>query len=177
MKIPVLETDRLILRPLTVDDAQAVYVWVSDERVTKYMQYLTYNSLDDVKKWLTSLQSEDATNNFGFVLKENNLLIGSGGIGYNKEKGAWYFGYNIRYDYWNQGLTTEATKCMMKFAYDNFGARDFSAYHAVDNSASGKVMEKCGLKFYKFGEYSKFDGSKTFKAKFYKAHLDEIICE
>lgn len=35
MKIPILETDSLILRPLTVDDAEAVYVWVSDEIVTR----------------------------------------------------------------------------------------------------------------------------------------------
>ncbi|MDP4091233.1 MAG: GNAT family N-acetyltransferase [Bacillota bacterium] len=102
-------------------------------------------------------------------------MIGSGDIGYNREKGAWDFGYNIRYDYWNQGLATEAAKCMMKFAYDNFGARDFSATYAVDNPASGKVLEKCGLKFYKFGEYSKFDGSRIYNAIFCSAHLDEII--
>ena len=174
MEIPVLETERLILRPLTVDDAEAVYEWVSDERVTKYMPYQTYTSTDDVRKWLMNLQSENETNNFGFVFKENNLLIGSGDIGYSNEKSSWDFGYNIRYDYWNRGLATEATKCMMKFAYDNFGARDFSANHAVDNPSSGRVMEKLGLMFQHFGEYSKFDGSKTFKAKFYNVHLDVI---
>jgi ribosomal-protein-alanine N-acetyltransferase len=172
MGIPVLETDRLILRPLTVDDSEAVYVWVSDERVTKYMPYQTYTSTDDVRKWLMTLQSENETNNFGFVFKENNLLIGSGDIGYSSEKSSWDFGYNMRYDYWNRGLATEAAKCMMKFAYDNFGARDFSANHAVDNHSSGRVMEKCGLMFHHFGEYSKFDGSKTFKAKFYNVHLE-----
>ncbi len=173
MGISVLETDRLILRPLTIDDAEAVYVWVSDERVTKYMPYQTYTSTDDVRKWLMNLQ-ENETNNFGFVFKENNLLIGSGDIGYSTEKSAWDFGYNIRYDYWNKGLATEAAKCMMKFAYVNFGARDFSANHVVDNPASGRVMEKCGLMFHHFGECSKLDGSKIFKAKFYYVHLDVI---
>lgn len=172
MEIPILETDRLILRKLSPDDAGAVYIWASDERVTQYMPYLTYTNIEDVRKWLTNLQSETASYNWGFVLKENNLLIGSGDIGYNSEQKTWDFGYNIRYDYWNRGLATEATKCMMKFAYDNFGARDFSANHAVDNPASGKVMEKCGLKFFKYGEISKFDGSQTYKAKYYKAHLN-----
>ena len=175
MKIPVLETDRLILRPLTVEDAEAVYLWVSDERVTKYMPYQAYTGTDDVRKWLMTLQSDNETNNFGFVFKENNLLIGSGDIGYSKEKSSWDFGYNIRYDYWNRGLATEAAKCMMIFAYDNFKARDFSASHAVDNTASGRVMEKCGLMFHHYGEYSKFDGSKTFKAKFYNIHLDVVV--
>lgn len=174
MEIPTLETERLILRPLSVNDAEAVYQWVSDERVTKFMPYQTYTSVDDVKQWLISLQAEEDTYNFGFVLKDRNLLIGSGDIGYNPEKASWDFGYNIRYDYWNQGLTMEAVKCMMCFVYHQFGARDFSANFAVDNVASGRVMEKCGLQFDHYGEYSKFDGSKTFQAKFYKAHIDYI---
>jgi ribosomal-protein-alanine N-acetyltransferase len=173
MNIPILETDRLILRPLTVDDAEAVYVWASDERVTIFMPYQTYTGIPDVRKWLTTLQSDNETYNFGFVFKEHNLLIGSGDIGYSMKENSWDFGYNIRFDYWNKGLATEAAKCMMKFAYDNFGARDFSANHAVDNPASGRVLEKCGLTSHHFGEYSKFDGSKTFQAKFYKVHLDD----
>ena len=41
-KEPVLETERLILRPITIDDAKAVYQWTSDERVTRYMSYPTH---------------------------------------------------------------------------------------------------------------------------------------
>jgi ribosomal-protein-alanine N-acetyltransferase len=174
MQIPVLETKRLFLRPLTVDDAEAVFTWVSDERVTKFMPYSTYTNIDQVKDWLSNLSNETETNHFGFVLKENNLLIGAGDIGYNQDTAAWDFGYNLRYDYWNQGYTTEATKAMMKFAYDKYGARDFSSNHAVDNIASGKVMEKCGLTYIKDGTYSKFDKSQTFQAKYYKAHLEEL---
>lgn len=174
MDIPFLETERLILRPLTVEDASAAFVWLSDERVTKFMPYQTYTDIENVRKWIDSLSGED-NYNFGFVFKENNLLIGSGDIGYSSRTKAWEFGYNIRYDYWNRGLTTEAAKCMMKFAFDSFGARDFSSNHAVDNPASGKVMKKCGLVFREYGHYSKFDGSRTFKASFYQAHLEELL--
>lgn len=107
------------------------------------------------------------------MLKESNLLIGSGSIGPHKSNpDEWGFGYNIRYDYWNQGLTTEATKRMIKFAYEECGIKDFVSDHAVDNPASGKVIEKCGLVFDHYGEYSTFDGEQTFKAKFYKMHLE-----
>ena len=168
MNIPILETERLILRPLTLEDADAVFKWVSDERVTKYMPYNTYTSIDDVTTWLSTVVKEENTYNYGFVLKDNNILIGSGDIGYNPEKEAWNFGYNIRYDFWNHGYATEAAKAMIKFAYEIFNAKCFSANHAIDNPASGRVMEKCGLKFEHYGEYSKFDGTQTFKAKFYK---------
>lgn len=170
----MLETDRLILRPLDSSDANEVFAWVSDNRVTEFMPYGTYSNIEEVVNWITTLPSKAEEYNFGFVLKENGLLIGSGCIGFHVDLGTWDFGYNIRYDYWNKGLTTEGAMGMMKFAYDNFGARDFSANHAVDNVASGKVIEKCGLTFYKYGEYSKFDGSQIFKAKYYKAHLDSI---
>ena len=173
MKVPILETERFILRPLTVDDAEDVFKWASDERVTKYMIYPTHKNIDVTKAWLKFLQeSKDYDFDWGFVLKESRQLIGSGGVYYKEEKKAWNFGYNFHYDFWGKGYATEAAKAMIKFAYENFGARDFVSVHAVDNPASGRVMEKCGLKFSHYGEYSKFDGSQTFKAKFYKMHLD-----
>lgn len=174
MNIPTLETERLILRPLALEDADAVFQWVSDEKVTKYMPYNTYQSIDDVTSWLSTVVKEEDTYHFGFVLKSNHLLIGSGDIGYNSESEAWDFGYNIRYDHWNQGYTTEAAKAMIRFAYETFHARCFSANHAADNPASGKVLEKCGLKFDHYGEYSKFDGTQTFKAKFYKGYINAV---
>lgn len=81
-------------------------------------------------------------------------------------------GYNFAFDYWNKGYATEVTKRMIKYAYEVLGAKNFVAAHAVGNPASGRVMEKCGMKFSHMGECSKFDGSQTFKAKFYKLNLN-----
>ncbi|WP_124099058.1 GNAT family N-acetyltransferase [Ruminococcus sp. Marseille-P6503] len=170
---PVLETDRLILRPLTVKDAPAVFKWTSDERVAKYMIYQRHENIETTIAWLESIKdaSEDSFH-WGFVLKENGRLIGSGSIKYRKEEKCWSFGYNISYDCWNRGYTTEAAKRMIEFAYKEHGARDFISEHAVDNPASGRVMEKCGLKFLHFGQYTKLDGSETVEAKVYKMHID-----
>ena len=174
MNIPILETERLLLRPLTLEDAEAVFKWVSDERVTKYMPYSSYTSVENVRKWLSTVGNEESTYNYGFVLRDNNLLIGSGDIGYNSEKETWDFGYNLRFDSWNLGYATEATKAMISFVFKEFDARCFSANHAMDNPASGRVMKKCGLKFEHVGEYSKFDGSETFKAKYYSGVINTI---
>lgn len=170
---PVLETERLILRPLTPQDAEAAFVWLSDERVNKFMPYNLYKNTDEVLNWINVLVPKAEKYTWGFVLKENNLLIGSGSISPHKgNKAEWGFGYNIRYDYWNKGLTTEAARRMIEFAHDECGVKDFVADHAVDNPASGRVMEKCGLTFDRYGEYSTFDGKQTFKAKFYKMHKE-----
>lgn len=169
----MLETERLLLRPLTPEDAEAAFIWLSDERVNRFMPYNLYKDIDEVLYWINVLVPKSEDYHWGFVLKENNLLIGSGSIGSKKNApGVWGFGYNIRADYWNRGLTTEAAKRMIQYAYEEHGIRDFVADHAIDNPASGRVMEKCGLVFDHYGEYSTFDGTETFQAKFYKMHMD-----
>ena len=170
---PVLETERLILRPMTAEDAEAAFVWCSDERVNKFMPYNLYTDVSECVYWITEIIPQDEVDyNWGIVLKENNLLIGSCSIGKNElELDAWGFGYNIRYDYWNKGIATEATMKMIEYAHKVHGIKTFVSNHAVDNPASGRVMEKCGLTFDHYGEYSTFDGKQTFKAKFYKMVL------
>ncbi|MDD4494652.1 MAG: GNAT family N-acetyltransferase [Eubacteriales bacterium] len=168
----VLETDRLILRQLTASDAEAVFVWGSDPKVNRYMPYPIYTDVEKVRQWLNRVEQNDKEYEFGFVLKENGLLIGSGGVSPHNDGLHWEVGYNIRSDYWGKGLATEAAKCMINFAYSEFGIRDFSANHATANPASGRILQKCGMKFDHIGEYSRFDGSETFKADFYKLHID-----
>ena len=80
MYTPILETERLILRPLCVEDAPAVFAWASDERVAKYMTYPKHEAIDTTLEWLRSIDhSSDADYDFGFVEKTSGELIGSGG--------------------------------------------------------------------------------------------------
>ena len=169
-----LETERLLLRPLTPDDAEAMFVWLSDPEVNRYMPYPLYTEIEAARRWVESANQREDYYLFGFVRKEDGLLIGSGDIsprdGLDKP---WAFGYNLRRDCWNQGYATEATRAMIDFAHRTFGVRDFTAEHAKANPASGRVMEKCGLVFDHEGEYGRYDGSEVFPAKFYRLHIDE----
>lgn len=167
-KEPILETERLIIRPLTLDDAPACFSWNSDERVTKFMSYSTLTDISQTIDWIKSTLTEEKEWNWAFVLKEENKVIGSGGIGPSTQmNGYWGFGYNLHYDYWHKGYCTEAMKAIIDFAHNELGVNKICSNHAIDNPRSGKVMEKCGLKFHHFGEYTKLDGSETFKTKFY----------
>lgn len=172
-KEPVLETERLILRPLSVDDAAAVFQWAGDERVSAFMSYTTHNDIDTTVQWLGSLKDEKTEWTWGFVLKETGELIGSGSIGPNKYMhGYWGIGYNIKYACWNRGYTTEAMRAVIDFAHTRLGVNKICSDHALANPASGRVMEKCGLTFHHYGEYTKLDGSETFQAKYYTLELD-----
>lgn len=141
MQIPTLETERLILRQLTIADAPAVFEWVSDPIVTKFMPYNTYTRIEDVEEWLRSVEAETENYNFAFVRKTDGKVIGSGDIGPNEDESAWEFGYNIRRDCWNNGYATEAARAMIAFARDKMNAPAFAANHAAENPASGRVME------------------------------------
>lgn len=172
-KEPILETERLILRPLTLDDADAVFEWTSDTRVSKFMSYPTHTDISQTIEWIKSTYDDESEWNWAFVLKNENKVIGSGSIGPNVEmQGYWGIGYNIHYDYWHNGYCTEAMMAIIDFAHKELGVNKICSDHAVDNPRSGKVMEKCGLKFHHNGEYTKLDGSKTFKAKFYTMELE-----
>jgi ribosomal-protein-alanine N-acetyltransferase len=170
----ILETERLILRCPSPDDADMAFVWLSDPKVNRFMPYDLYKSVDEARAWLTSVNTEESDEiHFAFVRKEDNLVIGTGSIGpRKKDSPLWEFGYNLRSDCWNKGYATEAAKAMIRFAHETFRIHEFGANHAVDNPASGRVIEHCGLVYDHDTEYSTFDGSETFKAKAYRMHLD-----
>lgn len=167
-----IKTERLLLRPLMVSDADEVFEWVSDERVTRYMVYTTYTDIEQVKEWLKFVNSEASTYNFGFERVSDGKLIGSGDIGLNPESDRWVFGYNLRYDCWGMGYATEATEAMISYAYENFGAKKFASSHCAPNLASGNVMKKCGLHFVRYGEFQKLDGSCKMRSMEYEGDRD-----
>lgn len=164
---PILETERLILRPLTVDDLEAAFKWTGDSRVNKFMIYPLYKSADDGREWIESLYEDEKKLDYGFVLKSTGELIGSGGLYYHDDINVWSVGYNIAYDHWHNGYTPEAISRIIEYAMSKYDVHVIAGTFAVDNIGSRRVMEKLGMTYYEDTEYSKLDGSETFKAKTY----------
>lgn len=89
MKVKI-ETQRLILRPLIPEDYKACFLWCGDPDVNRYMSYPLYKDAQDVKKWLENRNNDNPDNyDLGFVLKDTNELIGSGGITYQADVDVW----------------------------------------------------------------------------------------
>lgn len=165
--LPTLETERLILRPLTVDDLEAAFKWTGDSRVNKFMIYPLYKSADDGREWIESLYEDEKKLDYGFVLKSTGELIGSGGLYYHDDINVWSVGYNIAYNHWHNGYTPEAISRIIEYAMSKYDVHVIAGTFAVDNNGSRRVMEKLGMTYYEDTEYSKLDGSETFKAKTY----------
>ncbi len=147
-----IETNRLILRPFSLEDASEMYDnWASDSEVTKYLTWPTHSSIDISKKviqsWISEYSKEDYYQ-WCIEWKENHEAIGSiSAVHLNEAIGAVEVGYCIGRKYWNKGITSEALLAFIRFFFDEVGANRIEARHDTNNPISGKVMKKCGLEF------------------------------
>jgi ribosomal-protein-alanine N-acetyltransferase len=171
MTTPAIETPRVLLRPLTVADAETIFEnWASDAEVTKYLRWSTHRSVSDTIEWLTIEEGnieQDDSYDWGFVYKESGELFGSGGLVFNEEQKLYEIGYAIMKSYWGRGLTTEIAKAKVDFGVNTLGAIALYGRHAKDNPASGRVMEKAGFVYRGDGVYTSFDGKRTFPCREY----------
>ncbi len=176
MITPVLESKIMILRPLSLNDADHIFKsWTSDSEVAKFMVWDVHKSVDDTSEWLEmEVENIDREHHYawGFVLKETGELFGSGGIDFKKELGCYELGYNIMKKYWGQGLTTEAGKVILDFAINTLGEKKFFCRHAVDNIGSKKVMIKLGFEYYADSSYTSLSGKKHFSSKDYYLNIE-----
>ncbi len=177
MKTPILETERLILRPLqnTLQEAQHIFsAWTSDKEVAKYMRWSVHKSVSDTAEWLLLEEKNiDSDNyNWGFVLKETGELIGAGGLVFVQEHSCYELGYNLMRKQWGKGLATEAARRILLFAQEELHQKSMFCCHAAQNTASENIILKLGFKRVGTATYEKFDKSEKYECITYK--LDNI---
>ena len=169
-----LETERLILRPLTPDDAEAVFRWGGDPEVNTYMIYPLYHRAEDVRAWLES-RDPDVPDVYdeGIVLKATGELIGSGGLTWHPERNAWEIGYNLRRDQWGHGYTGEMLRALIAHVDQTRPVEAIDGIFASENRKSRRVMEKLGMAWVRDTVYEKTDGSVRYPAEYYRRNFPQ----
>lgn len=148
----VIETERLILRPFAMEDADAMFRnWAGDDQVTKHLTWLTHGSVEVSRMVLsdwTSHYSEPDFYNWAIVLKENGPdPIGSiAVVGIHKEVDGAAVGYCMSRAHWRKGIMAEALGALIGFLFDEVGFNRVEADHDPNNPASGRVMQKAGMR-------------------------------
>ncbi len=97
----ILKTERLILRPLTTDDATDMFEWTGDTKVNRYMPYPLRKDISETIDYLSSIP--DKANEFALCLKSTGKVIGSGEISFDPDRNARELGYNLNRAYWGNG--------------------------------------------------------------------------
>jgi ribosomal-protein-alanine N-acetyltransferase len=175
---PTIESERLMLRPLTMSDDQAVYAYASDPQVSKYVTFETAKSIEDSRVFLeTSLKNYSEGKdplNFAVILKSENKLIGS--VGYlhwsNVDKRI-EIGYALSRPYWNQGYVTEAAKLLIDYCFTNTDIIRIEARCRAEHNASARVMEKAGMKYEGLLHKQSFIKGEYWDMKIYSIIRDE----
>ncbi|GGE27560.1 GNAT family N-acetyltransferase [Streptococcus himalayensis] len=164
----ILETERLILRPVTLEDAGDMYAYASDEETTRYV-FPQNHSLEETKANIAGIYLATPLGRWGIVLKETGAFIGS--IDMHKldttmRKSA--LGYCLHKDCWNNGYMTEAVKAVIQLAFETLEMNALVAVHDKENPASGRVMEKAGMHFSHEEPYAKMDGDRIVTRMYYR---------
>lgn len=147
--LPVLETPRLILRPLRMSDARDVYAYSADPEVAKHVLWEPHRSIGETRAYLRYILRQYRSGmptSYGIVLKETGTVVGTIGFMWlNPENRSAEVGYSLARPLWNRGLMTEALSAVLDMAFTVLRLHRVEAQHETDNPASGRVMLKSGM--------------------------------
>ena len=149
MQKECLETERLLLRKFTLDDAEEMFSnWASDPEVTEYLTWTPHKYIDTVRMiindWLIDYE-DDKTVRYGIVIKETGELIGGiDVVEYND--GIPEIGYCIGKRFWGNGYMPEAGKALIEYLF-SLGFNTITISADSRNNRSLRVIEKLGFKY------------------------------
>jgi len=144
----IIETRRLILRRLTLDDIPSLSLVLSDQE--SMIHYPQAFSNEEVKKWVERNIERYKNDGFGLwavIRKEDNQFLGDCGITLQNIDGDILpeIGFHIIKSFCNMGYATEAAEACKKYAIEVLGFKSIYSYSEVGNKASQRVSSKIGL--------------------------------
>lgn len=144
-RLPI-RTDRLVLRPSTVEDAARAFEIQSDWQVTRMLRMASYPperaAMEDwfayhEREWLAGTARR-------FVIERDGRMIGLADID-EIESGEGDLGYWLEQAAWGRGYAYEAATALRDFAFREIGLSRLKSGHAEDNAASGRILVKLGF--------------------------------
>ncbi|MDH4214222.1 MAG: GNAT family N-acetyltransferase [Candidatus Thorarchaeota archaeon] len=146
---PILETQRLILRQLTVDDSENWFKNLSDDEVAVLIGMEPLENVEESKSIIKSFSDRYEKRNgiaWAIVLKEDYTFIGT--CSYekiDKENRSGEIGYDLLKEYWGRGFMTEALRIIIEYGFENLNLNRIEAHTAAINMASRDLLRRLGF--------------------------------
>ena len=145
-----MKTERLILRPYVLNDAPYAQK-LGDDKAVAETTFIPYPyTLEKVESWIgnhSSLIENGDAYPLAVILKSGMKLIGTMTIRVDKIHNKGELAYWIGKNFWGKGFATEASRRILEFGFNVLNLNRIWAPVMSKNKASGKVMEKVGLKY------------------------------
>lgn len=149
--VPILETNRLIIRQVSIEDIEYIYNHMKNKEVRKYFEKFWPKDIEGVERFVSEAvqrNENDQAAEWVIFLKDEKKVIGRIWFGkFLDWCSAVHVGYSLDHYYWSRGIVSEALDRVIAFGFDEMHLRRIEAWHDSSNIASGKVMVKCGLTF------------------------------
>ncbi len=152
----LVETDRLYLRDLNKSDLRDLGELCFDTKVTKYLDYIRFKNITEVRTWLNDkifYNQENPRHSFNLAIidKLSSAFLGWIGIGEPSDQSSCDldFGFAIKLKYWRKGYASEALAAIIDYSFKNLPVHVICGECNKGNVASNKVMQKVGLRLTK----------------------------
>jgi RimJ/RimL family protein N-acetyltransferase len=149
--VKILETERLLIRQLTIDDANFIFELLNDPTFIQHIGDRNIRSVEDAQTYvLNGPVTSYAKNGFGLslvILKATGEFIGMCGLIKRDELEDVDIGYAYLPRYWHKGYAVEAALAMKSYAKETVHLNRLVAIVNPTNTSSIRVLEKLGMKF------------------------------
>jgi [ribosomal protein S5]-alanine N-acetyltransferase len=152
MTIPIIETERLIIREYVPEDLVQLHMILSDPMTMSF--WPAPFTLEQVGDWIEDNLYNYEEQGFGrwaIVSKQTRMIIGDCGINCIELDGQMEYdlGYIIHKLFWNEGYAAEAAEACKKYAFEELGLHRLCANMPKDHIISKRVAEKIGMELVK----------------------------
>lgn len=150
-RLPRIETERLALRKISLDDIDDMYEYAKDATVTKYLTWSPHIDKAYTFEYVSYLQSRYKIGEFfdwAVTLRDGGKMIGTCGFTrFDFQNDSGEIGYVINPDYHGRGIATEAVAAVIRFGFEMLALNRIECKFMIENGASRRVMEKNGMTF------------------------------
>ncbi|MEG0471930.1 MAG: GNAT family protein [Solibacillus sp.] len=146
---PLLETERLVLREITMEDAPSILNYLSDKEVMKYYglaPFQTVNDALDEISWYQSIFRNKTGVRWGITEKDQLVVIGSCGfLNVDGQHARAEIGFELNQAYWGKGIASETLKPIITYGFKQLKLQRIQALIEPANTASQKLVERHGF--------------------------------
>jgi RimJ/RimL family protein N-acetyltransferase len=175
MRIPTIETSRLVLRPFTEQDVDPTHRILSEEAVLRYFPPTDPPSRERVQRMILGLLRHWERRGYGLWAVESRTagtLMGRCGLQFLPETEEVEVDFILGELFWGQGFATEAGRASVRYGFEELGVESIAGIVHVENKASQRVLEKLGMEIV---EQKQFFGIECYRYVVKRSSLDRAL--